>query len=133
MVVIVQDVTDRTRAEERFRSLLEAAPDAIVIVNREREIVLVNRQTEMLFGYTRDELLSRCVYTLLPKGMRDLHHAHYDEFFDDTRVRPMGMSPETCGLRKNGSEFPAEISLSPLETEDGVLIVTIIRDHSCPN
>jgi two-component system cell cycle sensor histidine kinase/response regulator CckA len=128
VIGIVQDVTDRTRAEERFRSLLEAAPDAIVIVNRKREVVLVNRQTEILLGYTRDELLSRSFYTLVPKGMRGLHHAHYGEFFDHARVRPMSMGPETRGLRKDGSEFPVEISLSPLETEDGVLVVTIIRD-----
>jgi PAS domain S-box-containing protein len=128
LVGIVQDVTDRTRAEERFRSLLEAAPDAIVIVNRERKIVLVNRQTEILLGYTRDGLLGRSFYTLVPKGMRDLHHVHYDEFFDHARVRPMSMGSETCGLRKDGSEFPVEISLSPLETEDGVLVITIIRD-----
>jgi two-component system, cell cycle sensor histidine kinase and response regulator CckA len=128
IVGVVQDVTEQKQAEERFRGLLEAAPDAIVIINREKKIVLVNRQAEKLFGYTRDELSNCVLETLIPKGMGGRHHGHCEGFFADARARPMGVGAETSGLRKNGSQFPAEISLSPLETEDGVLIVTIIRD-----
>ena len=128
IVGILQDVTEQKRAEERFRGLLEAAPDAIVIANREGKIVLVNRQTETLFGYTKDELLNCALETLMPEGTRGRHRDLCKEFFVDARVRPMGAGAETSGLRKDGSKFPAEISLSPLETEDGVLIVTIIRD-----
>lgn len=128
MVGTVQDVTEQKLAEERFRGLLEAAPDAIVIVNREGKIVLVNRQTEKMFGYTREELLNRALETLVPEGMGGQLNGNCDEFFANACARPMGEGPEIRGLRKNGSEFPTEISLSPLETEDGVLIVTIIRD-----
>lgn len=128
IVGILQDVTEQKQAEERFRGLLEAAPDAIVIVNREGKIILVNKQTEILFGYTRGELLNCALETLVPEGMQGRLHSHSEEFFEDARALPMGVGPETSGLRKNGSKFPAEISLSPLETEDGVLIVTIIRD-----
>jgi two-component system cell cycle sensor histidine kinase/response regulator CckA len=125
---ILQDVTDRKRAEERFRSLLEAAPDAIVIVNSEGEIVLVNKRTETLFGYTRDELLNRTLETLIPESMRGRRPGQRIEFFANATARPMGVSPEICGLRKNGSVFPIEISLSPLEIEAGVQVVAIIRD-----
>ena len=128
IVGIVQDVTEQKQAEERFRGLLEAAPDAIVIINREGKIVLVNRQAEKLFCYTRDELLNCVLETLVPQGMAGCHHGNSKQSFADVLDHPMGMGAETSGLRKNGSAFPAEISLSPLETEDGVLIVTIIRD-----
>lgn len=117
-------------AEERFRGLLEAAPDAMVIVDDTGTIKLVNAQTEALFGYPREELLGHPVELLIPHRFRGHHTQHRSGYAANRQVRPMGAGLELHGLRKDGTEFPVEISLSPMETSDGLLVSAAVRDVS---
>ncbi|MFD3806649.1 PAS domain S-box protein [Streptomyces sp. NPDC058611] len=126
----VRDVSDRRAAEELFRALLEAAPDAMVIVDDRGTIRLVNAQTEALFGHTRADLLGRPVEVLVPERFRGHHSAFRQGYFVNRQVRPMGAGLELHGLCRDGREFPVEISLSPLETPDGTLVSAAIRDVS---
>ncbi|HXO59668.1 MAG TPA: PAS domain S-box protein, partial [Candidatus Acidoferrum sp.] len=116
------------RSEEKFRALLESAPDAMVIVNGNGLIEGLNTQVERLFAYKRGELLGHPVEMLLPPRFRGANAAHRQLYAAAPQPRPMGAGLELSGRRKDGSEFPVEITLSPLDTEEGQLVVSAIRD-----
>ncbi len=115
-------------AEAMFRGLLEAAPDAMVILRGDRTIWLVNAQVERLFGYRREELLGQPVEILVPARFREAHAQHRERYLAAPRPRPMGAGLDLLGRRKDGSEFPVEISLSPMPTEQGTFVTGAIRD-----
>jgi PAS domain S-box-containing protein len=117
-------------AEQQFRGLMESAPDAMVIVDEQGKIVLVNVRAEELFGYSREELIGQHVDMLLPRGLRKRHEGHRGEFLANPRARPMGAGLDLLARRKGGSEFLAEISLSPLHTDSGTLVSASVRDIS---
>jgi formate hydrogenlyase transcriptional activator len=117
-----------SHGDKRFRRLLEAAPDAMVIVDGAGRMLLVNSQTEKLFGYAREELLNQPVEILIPEDFRGRHAQHREAYQEAPHLRPMGTGLELLGRRKDGSTFPVEISLSPLEEPGGVLVTAAIRD-----
>src|SRR5580692_1279305 len=114
--------------DRRFVGLLEAAPDAMVCVDQAGRIALVNAQTERLFGYGREELVGLPVEVLVPEAARAVHPRHRAEYVADPNPRPMGAGMELAGQRHDGSTFPAEISLSAIDTEEGTLVTAAVRD-----
>jgi len=121
---------DAKLVEARFGGLLDSTPDAIIMANASGRIVLANVQSEALFGYDRGEMRGRPLESLMPERMRQAHVGHRSQYFSAPLSRPMGSGRELFGLRKDGSEFPVEISLSPIDTEEGMLIMSAIRDIS---
>jgi PAS domain S-box-containing protein len=126
--VLQTEIAERKRAEERFYATLELAPTGMVMVDRTGRITLVNTLTETLFGYHRDELLGQSVEILLPKRYCATHPGLRDGFFHNPSVRRMGEGRELYGLRKDGSEFPVEIGLNPIETSEGTFVLSAIAD-----
>ncbi len=125
---INRDITEKRNEAEKFRKLLEAAPDAMVIAGADERIELVNAQTENLFGYSREELLGQQVEILMPRRFQEVHDGHRERYSEDPHARSMGAGLELYGRRKDGSEFPVEVSLSPLTTLKGKLILSAVRD-----
>lgn len=121
---------DSAALELRFRELLESTPDGIVIVNPTGHILIANSQAERLFGYAPDEIRAKPIEFLLPERYRGSHKGHRSLYFSQPRARAMGAGLELYGLRKDGTEFPVEISLSPLKTEETPLVMSAIRDVS---
>ncbi|MFC0771501.1 PAS domain-containing sensor histidine kinase [Terrimonas alba] len=125
---LLGEIQERQKAEEKFRGLLESAPDAMIIAGKKGEIVLVNQQTEILFGYNKNELINQPVEMLIPNHLRHRHEGHRADYYNEPRVRAMGVGLELYAVRKDGSQFPVEISLSPLATTEGMLVSAAIRD-----
>jgi protein-histidine pros-kinase len=135
IIAIAHDITERQRGEEalraseaRFRGILEAAPDASLLVNSEGRVVMANAQAERMFGYPRDVLVGMGVEQLMPERFREVHVAHRGRYYAHPHARPMGVGMDLYGLRRDGNEFPVEISLSPLETPEGMVIIASLRD-----
>ncbi|MEV7629232.1 PAS domain S-box protein [Actinoplanes sp. NPDC089786] len=128
VAAISRDISERHRAEAMFRGLLEAAPDAIIGVTRGGTITLINAQTERMFGYQRDDLIGQSIDVLVPERVRPRHPQLRDAYFADPRAGQLGVGKDLTAVRKDGSEFPVEISLSALETDQGVIVSAAVRD-----
>src|SRR5262249_43829929 len=128
VIGISRDISERKRAEERFRLVVESAPSGMLMINREGQIVLVNALTEKMFGYGRGELLGQPVELLVPDRFRDDHPAYRAGFFADPTARDLGRGRELYGRRRDGSEFPVEIGLTPIDMAEGTFVLSAIVD-----
>lgn len=121
---------DIKQSDNRFHQIVEAAPNAMVLVDETGVIEMVNTQAEIIFGYSRAEMLGQTIDCLLPERFRHQHPQHRAEFFSDLQPRAMGAGRDLYGRRKDGSEFPVEVGLNPIETEDGIKVLSAITDIS---
>ncbi|MCX7220445.1 MAG: PAS domain S-box protein [Burkholderiales bacterium] len=126
----IVDISERKRLEERFRRVVESAPNAMVMINDQGRIEMVNTQAERLFDYSRAEMLGQMVEILVPDRFRHAHPEKRTMFFGEPQSRPMGAGRDLFGRRKNGSEFPVEIGLNPIETLEGMMVLSSIVDIS---
>ena len=126
----IVDISSRKRLEERFRQVVESAPNAMVMIGPAGSIVMVNAQTERLFGYTREALLGQPIEMLIPERFRPNHPTLRTSFFDKPISRPMGAGRDLYGIRQDGTEFPIEIGLNPIETDEGKMVLSAIVDIS---
>lgn len=126
----IVDLSQRKRMEERFQRVVEFAPNAMVMINTDGRIEMINAQAEAVFGYSRSELLGKPVEILVPERFRHHHPALRQSFFSDPKSRPMGEGRDLYGLRKDGSEFPVEIGLNPIDTDEGPMVLSAIVDIS---
>lgn len=124
----IVDIAERKKAEEKFRLAVEAAPNAMIMVNKQGNITLVNSQTEKLFGYNRTELFGKAIDLLVPERFRAHHANHRSGFFMDPKIRPMGAGRDLFGLKKDGTEIPIEIGLNPIETDEGLVVLASVVD-----
>src|SRR3990167_1292484 len=124
----IRDITTRKTSETKFKTIIEATPDCLVMVNQAGKIILTNNQTEVIFGYSRNELMGQAVEYLMPDRFTMMHEKHRLNYFKQPMVRPMGKGLELYAKHKNGHEFPVDISLSPIETEEGLVALATIRD-----
>jgi PAS domain S-box-containing protein len=130
LAAIVRNLTERKRAEEQFRLVVESSPSGMLMVDKSGTILLVNRQIEQLFGYERAELIGQSVEMLVPQRMRSHHAGDRDEFFVHSESRAMGKGRDLNGVRKDGQEFPLEIGLNPIRTQDGMRVLASVVDIS---
>lgn len=128
LIPMEQEILMREQAERKFRLLLESAPDAMIFVDKEGKILMINAQTELLFGYNRRELEGKEIETLIPERLREKHKKFREKYIFKPEARPLGLDMELFGLTKKGSEFPADISLSPIETDEGLFTLAAVRD-----
>ena len=125
---MVQHVTDTKIALDRFRLVVESAPNAMLMVDQAGQILLVNSETEKLFGYLQEALVGQSVDILVPQRFRGEHSRHREAFFDQPTARAIGAGRDLYAVRKDGTEFPVEIGLSPIQTEEGTFILSTIVD-----
>ncbi|HEY4210784.1 MAG TPA: PAS domain S-box protein [Steroidobacteraceae bacterium] len=124
----IVDITSRKRMEQRFRQVVESAPSAMVMINAQGKIEMINAQAERLFGYERQEMLGQSIEILVPQRFRHAHPGLRGSFFRNPVSRPMGVGRDLFGLKKDGSEFPIEIGLNPIETDEGPMVLSAIVD-----